>query len=457
MQVNLIRSTFNNNYSNKLNNQQNKLLLKQDNDSYTMRNVAQQRSFIGFAGGSGFWQKKQQTILEATGAFVERTVSKIQGHVSKDDTARLAQVGGSLEEVRAAYNQARENVGFWGKNKQLRELTELQAGAEGRILGQMGEIVTEQKNDANEATRLAAELHESLAAQGQDKAAEVERHRKIADIHAAQAGKSEKTGFARIAGYRDVQVLFDKHFVDQIKAEKRGAEVNIPGSVLFFGPTGTGKTTFTKGFAEATECPLVKLSITPNLSSAEREKKFLNKLNDEAEKAKQRFSQDRTRTVLFVDEIDKVAGKGSTITSALQKFMETCSESHHCTLFASTNHPSRLGIDMANDKIFPHRISIAPPNKENATQVFQHHLSGMTSQKINHEELAHELIKHGESQGKAYSNRQIEELCNETHEQKGANFSQADILESLKRKEPKINNKSLIEFNDDVKKYTPEN
>ncbi len=89
------------------------------------------------------------------------------------------------------------------------------------------------------------------------------------------------------------------------KKRKVGENIQVPGSILFFGPTGNGKSTFAKAFAEETGCKRVPIMTLGEIKE-DKEKFFMQKLKAEAEKAKQRFEKDnaRQRTIILVDEVD---------------------------------------------------------------------------------------------------------------------------------------------------------
>jgi len=477
------RNTIINNYSNQSNPNQNRTPVVSYRSVSMLQTTQNQNNSLSFSGlwvktkgaakgvvnaGKGVGKAVKNVAVGAKDVIVEAK-NDIAGALKRDDSHLFTQVEGTLEEIGQEFEKRRQEVRDTyilqsTQTEKIKILDEFEAQAKERQLGILHAVAGKTTQEASQREQRALSLPQELEQfrKGKDLA----RLRKIEKIHADQSGLEEKTGFARISGYKDVQAQFDEHFVDQIKAEKQGQDVHIPGSVLFFGPPGNGKTTYTRGFAEATGCNFVPIKIVSKTEESKR--KFMAELAKKAEDAKEKFKKDRTRTIIFVDEIDKVARKGSSICGDLQKFMETCSDTHHCTLFAATNHPSELGLDMSHDEIFPFRISIAPPDREhkgNAMEVFRHYLDGK-SQKMDYNALADALIEHGEKQQGAYSNRQIEEISrkkfcqdNKCHPEKletDEELTQENVLEHLKRTEPQINNKDIEQFNRDVKTFTPD-
>jgi SpoVK/Ycf46/Vps4 family AAA+-type ATPase len=350
--------------------------------------------------------RKKRSVREKTVFFVRRKLGKLDAHGQRLKEEALRRAESSVAEKEA-------------------ETTEIEAGV--KILAKS----LEQNNNRGVYQKRAQEIRD------------------------AQINCAKKTGLARIAGYREIQELFLQHVIELIEAEKRGEAVKIP-NLLVFGPTGNGKTTLAKGLAEQTGCRLVKVSIS-NLPKEIRERKFMEKLTEEAKKAKQIPG----RTVIFVDEIDKAINTDSSILPDFQEFLRTCSEKYNCTLLAVSNRPSKLGIDMKKDvNLFPVRISVDPPDRQNAAEVFERYLHNKISGDVDYNVLADELVRQGENRGGAYSNKQIEKICNASYEeitQKGKKLSQADVIEHLRRTEPRITGEELAEFKRDTDTFMREN
>ncbi len=197
---------------------------------------------------------------------------------------------------------------------------------------------------------------------------------------AKYAAYSQLKGFDAIAGYEYEKAVLDKFFISEIKNERAGKEANVPGSILFFGPQGNGKTSFAKAFAQESEARVRNIPTNSTCSKGkERFKIFLDKLYNEAKLAEEHYQKGDTnqRTIILIDEFDNVAGKNSTIRKELEKFMQTCFDKYHCTVFATTNYPEKIAMNLKKENsAFPYRVALDPPTADTKARVLEFYTKG---------------------------------------------------------------------------------
>jgi len=270
-------------------------------------------------------------------------------------------------------------------------------------------------------------------------AEEIERHRLIKMLNAGEP----QVGFEKIAGYEDIKAALTAFLVNPIKFEKAGNKVDIPGSILTFGPTGTGKTTLIKAIAEEAGCTIKNIDCGLRVSDKTRNE-FIENLEKEAIKAEDQFKQDRTRTIISTDQLTGMVSKESNILELFEKFIKTCSERYHCTIIGKTNHPSQLGVSLEDAKVFPFRIAFNPPTESDTTAIFKHCLDGKTLGSINHDLLASSLTKTGKERGGIYSPSQIENIVHYSAKLGKSGISQQDVLSCIEYGNPEIGFKPPI-------------
>jgi len=238
-------------------------------------------------------------------------------------------------------------------------------------------------------------------------------------------------GMTKIAGYKgDMRVIYER-FIDEVEKEKRGEEADVFGSILFFGPSGNGKTYMTKAVAQETGCKIVHIRPGLPTEPGAREE-TLKEILEEAQKAEERFQNGEGRTILFIDEVDNLISKTSPVTKEFEEFIKTCSNKYHCTVFAATNNPLNLGVNMKDEDVFTIKMAIDPPNVENATAVFKYQLKGYPKGEVDYEELAQELFNQEELRKGQFNNRQILNICKGAYKNReGEVLKQSDIIKYM--------------------------
>ncbi len=369
----------------------------------------------------------------------------------------------SLEELEGAYQTITTNIGIkrtavknrpWyksvGNDGRYKALTQEELAAKEQVLSAKAIAVDRAKKEADEIEKLAkdviAEYNDNRNAKGIERRKETELSDKV------RGSFKSMNGFSKIAGYDEEKEILRTYFINEINKEKMGLKANVPGSVLFFGPTGNGKSTFARAFAKETGCNFNIIRNIPmdnNISESVMYKRFLADLIAMAENAEKDFKATNKRTVIFMDEITKVTNKDSTILKELDTFLADCSEKYHCTLFAATNYPSEIALTMNGSKaIFPYRVALEPPNFNNKAEVLKLYAQGRTEPNVDFKALVREMQERETFTGQAFSIAQIRHLIGYTHLNK--TMSQSDISEIIQNTIPAIDKEHLAAFNAEI-------
>lgn len=264
------------------------------------------------------------------------------------------------------------------------------------------------------------------------------------------SNKSKHKGFDSIAGYEKEKFILTDSFINLLPLESAGQDIEFPNSILFFGPVGNGKTSFAKAFANSANCNFTEAKSSRTArGKTDREKSFYDNLLSLAKVAQQNFLDTGKRTIILVDEIDRFAYEDSSINAKLKRFLETCSEDYHCTIFATTNNPMEIPSAIRGPKRMPIKVCIDPPDRTNAALVFEHYLKDCENidlNKIDFDELAEVLCSVQPEQ--AYNNSQIESICNECIENVDT-IAQEDLIYYIKREVPGIDRENMVKYEEE--------
>lgn len=279
-----------------------------------------------------------------------------------------------------------------------------------------------------------------------DSNTQIKSMRESEEIQDLKAKYMTNEGFSQLAGYEDEKNILYKYFISEIEKAKQGQKANVPNAVLFFGPKGNGKTTFSEAFAQ--EIGAKRRNIMPKGVDD-----FIEKLLKGANKAKEIYEEKGKLTVIFIDEIDGLTNSKSTIIPELIEFLKDCYDKYHCIVFAATNHPLNLQLPITgDDSIFPYVVSVDPPNLENKQAVLKYYLSERLGNSVTDEDykmLAEMLQQKEEETGNLYSNSVIsEDICLSENEDVG--ISIADIIENIKKTEPDIDSTAVKKYNNEM-------
>ncbi len=182
-----------------------------------------------------------------------------------------------------------------------------------------------------------------------------------------------------IAGYEAEKQIIREIFTDQVAMEKAGLEADVPNSVLFYGPIGTGKTTFVRAAANEADCELVEMN--PDTD------KFSQEVHEKLKEAKTRYLEEGKRTVIAINEIEthledtkenykNIAKMKSWLDNCAKLPTDTFQNAYATTFFFTTNHPTEI-----TDEILPREekikklVSFEPASEGNIEEIIRFYIN----------------------------------------------------------------------------------
>lgn len=389
-----------------------------------------------------------------TSNFIKQGISKIKEIFQNGASEKITNLDENYETLtqEMSFRKKMTNNLPWWRNseKALRKLNKSEAEQKNELLSEKTKAVQAQTERAEAIQKISDEVEKTVEQNDKNKALIKRRQRQ--DFNDYKGNLAKTNGFSKIAGYNSEKELLNKYFISEIKKEQNGEQANVPNSVLFFGPTGNGKTTFAKAFAKETGCKLIPIRAKVSTGSdAETDKIFMTELHNKAEKSEENFQKTGTRSILFIDEFTKVADKDSTILPELTDFLSNCSDKYHCTLFAASNHPLNIALPMEGEKaVFPYVVSIDPPNIENKTEVMKFYLKGRMPEGTDYKKLAEYADKKEQEKQSVFNIAQLkEDICWEGLDKK---ITTDEVLNNIDNTEPNIDKQALNKFSDEMDK-----
>lgn len=339
----------------------------------------------------------------------------------------------------------------WRRSEKMRDIARREAAAiKAYALAQEERLEEMRKESARDKQLLEqAKINNESAEKIAQLEAKVQKAEAILKIQTELARVSKNKGWDKIAGYDQEKTILTEGFINNIALEKNGEkDLIFPNGILFFGPTGNGKTTFAKAFAEQSGCPLIEIpSFTNNLRE---------EINEALNNAKSNYENKGTRSIILMDEFDNFGSKDAENkrnVAMLKAAMTGTAEKHKATFFLTTNNPLDIDSILLVDERCPIRVYLDPPNESNMGSVLKYYLEGKTDNYINCDNLISELsANRGDG---AYSNSKIKtivETCYKETAKLGRSMTEGDLITKIKGTLPDITKEHFDKYTNDIAK-----
>ena len=270
----------------------------------------------------------------------------------------------------------------------------------------------------------------------------------LASFFNAMNALGDNKGFRKVFGYDRIKDSLMSNFVIKTMAKDKTSQgANVPNALLFFGPTGCGKTFFASALAEQTLSNVVNIDASKNF---DYEQTF-NEIKAAAEKAKEDYEQskdEKKRTIIIINEFDYIANPDSPILDKLKEFMASCSDKYKCTLFLTTNYPFDIDESITDDKITTAKFGISYADKATANKIIKGFLKNAGKPLPSNTALLEKLF---EGNNRYYSNQQICDILSQTI-QRCINPKEQDYIDTINEQKiiGAISQKNIDDFNNEM-------
>ena len=398
-----------------------------------IHSVSNQNSFKAVSINS----KTGVNIGLKTRKLAEESISKINETMREGAAKSAKYLSSRLDSITAEMDIRRkiEREKPWYKFKKYDQVDKMEAKQKLAVVKEQDEILSRIKDENKKTEQIKNEYCQNISIDDNNEA-ELRHVLRIGDaletLRAKLSGNSK--GFQRIAGYDKEKNILDKYFISEIRKEQAGEKADVPNSVLFFGPTGNGKTTFARAFAAETGCMLEK----------GRSNNFVEMLEHKMQQSQILFQKKGVRTILFIDELDREAKNNPAVISKLKEILPICSKEYHCTVFATTNDPLDIELPLTGkDNLFPYIVSMDPPNSQNKIDILKYYLKERPSDNLDYNKIANLLEAKEKMTGQRYNITQIKEICLNIPDNK---FSEQSIIDSINCTKPTIDKEAIDKY-----------
>ena len=244
--------------------------------------------------------------------------------------------------------------------------------------------------------------------------------------------KSEKGfGYGRIAGYENIKGDLTQKFIQPLSMKDTDFGGIIPNAILFFGPTGVGKSELARAITEQGKCFMLRFKDPDDVQELQEE------LNSITQKAKDK----KGHSVAVIDEFDDY-GSDPEGARVFADFIKDCAQ-NNITLLLTTNNPLDIDKSILKQTI---NIPVGVPGKKDVSEVLRFYLKDLKQDEA--DEVAHEIMQ--KAQNGAFSNSQLKELC--ARAARGGDVNLKDnMIQLVKAMPPEISKKELDKFNREIK------
>lgn len=211
----------------------------------------------------------------------------------------------------------------------------------------------------------------------------------------------------RIAGYEEEKDMINTLFVDLLAKSKIDPTTEVPGSIMLYGPTGTGKTTFLQGIVAQSK----DYAHAVDISAFKRSAGFNAILQRELDAATNRYNNEKKRTIIILndaediftiseaeagilgvelDEQDKTVINSSSNSfknvSNFKQLLDTVSKipskdfeggRHAATIFITTNYPHLIHPDLLTREGKITKLPIGLASDKNLEEVLKFYFKKM--------------------------------------------------------------------------------
>lgn len=354
----------------------------------------------------------------------------------------------SVDDITDTYEKERKKAEnkFFGKKRALRKLDDEYRGR--MDAWRQDQAIFQKAKEAHlkdiEQLLETAKRHNATLDELIKLKSDFEATQKTIDLAKKQQAANKNSGFSRLAGYEPEKATLQNILINKIFEEQSGVPTKLPNAILFFGPTGTGKTTFAIALAQE-----IKEGAKPvTIDTSEEPDDVMDEIEVETRRARKKYKQTGERTIILLDEVEAIAGRDSEVLEELKAKLTKAFDDDKCIYIMTSNNPTEISPDILTPDRTKYIVSVDPPDFENALAVVKFYFSGLKQQGLDYNRIARAITNR--SNGK-FSNSGIEELYKQCCTSKICTTD--GIINLINKTSPNITQSELYSYENDKKVF----
>ena len=391
---------------------------------------------------------KNINLISFNGVFTTNIKDIDKKHASVVTTDYVDSFQKNADNITSTYEKERERAEnkWFGRKRALRKLDDeyrgrMNAWREDQIIFQKAK--EEHLKDIEQLLE-TAKRHNATLDELTKLKSDFEATQKTIELAKKQQTANKNSGFSRLAGYEPEKVALQNVLINKIFEEQSGIPIKLPNAALFFGPTGTGKTTFAIALAqeinEGEKPVMIDMSEDPD--------EIMDEIEVETRRSRKRYKQTGERTIILLDEVEAIAGRDSEVLDELKAKLSKAFDDDKCIYIMTSNNPTEISPDILTPDRTSFIINIDPPDFENTLAVVKFYFSTLKQEELDYNRIAEAITN---CQGGKYSNSGIEELYKRCCANKI--YTTNGIINLVNKTSPNITQKELISYENDKKVF----
>ncbi len=241
----------------------------------------------------------------------------------------------------------------------------------------------------------------------------------------------------RIAGYAGTKSLLNTVYITPVKNKDENA---VPNLLLFYGPSGLGKTAIGSAIAEDAGTKFKNKTIGMG-----NEKKTLEWLKKRLEEGEENYNTNKRFSIIQLNEFDDFLNDTPDLLDEFLQLVDNSAKKYHTTIFLTTNNPLLINRKILNKVELTIPMGVA--SKSDIREIVQYYVNNREIDGYNLDEITDEF-EHVKPDY-MYSNAQIENIIEKKLPKNQCN--QNDFINTIRSVKPCITKEINEKFENEQK------